>query len=83
MCLIELFSKSSRILKAEPLVALRRVRNTLSVKAHFRGYGTPFASEKGSTNYRIVQSIPEKFPVGSFRKQKPASVLLNLRSQLG
>jgi len=30
-----------------------------------------FAREKAFTNYRIAQIIPEKFPVGSFRQQKP------------
>jgi len=29
------------------------------------------AREKAFTNYRIAQIIPEKFPVGSFRQQKP------------
>ena len=49
----ELFTKSSRILKAEPLVALRRVRHSLSVKAHFWKFENFLQVKKFSkTNYK-------------------------------
>ena len=57
--LIELFSKSSWCPEAKPLGALRRVRNTLSVKAHFREFG-PLLQEKRGPRTDCKQRLTSK-----------------------
>ena len=70
--LIELFSKSSRCPEAEPLVALRRVRNTwvelvqlLSFKRIF-GSLKPFCKWKGFQEPIVNTSCPQKLSSGWF-----------------
>ena len=41
---------------------------TLLSSGAFEEVWNPFAREKGSKNWLQVQTIPEKFPVGSFRQ---------------
>ena len=71
------FYKRWQITKTASLFALRRVRNSrvelvqLLSSGAFLKVWKLFAREKVFTNCRIVQTIPEKFPVGSFRQQKP------------
>ena len=65
------------------MVALRRGRNAFIVRLSLGEFGIEnlfsiafSAREKVLENQFVLQSIPEKFPVGRFRQQKPVLIFI-------